>query len=243
MEQTDKKLSELLEIVARLRAPDGCPWDRKQTPQTFKSYVIEEAHELLEAIDGDDSAHICEELGDLLFQLVFLARLYEEQGLFGMDQVIATISAKMVRRHPHVFGGIEPGSDEDLRRRWQEIKAAEKGGRGKSPLASVPRSLPALRRAQRVAERAAKAGCSRLTLDASLRRLEQDAASIPKMVAHQEKAAAALGDLLLAAVEVCRLAGINAEEALQAATDQVVGQLAAEDAASSQRRATQAEKD
>jgi MazG family protein len=127
MDNGARKFNELLRIVARLRDPNGCPWDRKQTAQSFKPYVIEEAHELLEAIDSDDPAHICEEMGDLLFQIVFLAQLYQEKNLFGMTEVIETISAKMVRRHPHVFGDQEAGTEEELRQRWQEIKAGEKG--------------------------------------------------------------------------------------------------------------------
>ncbi|MEJ2032963.1 MAG: nucleoside triphosphate pyrophosphohydrolase [Deltaproteobacteria bacterium] len=217
-------------MVARLRAPDGCPWDRKQTAESFKSYVIEEAHELLEAIDGNDPAHICEELGDLLFQLVFLARLYEEKGLFGMTDAIQAISAKMVRRHPHVFGDLKAGNDEELRRRWQEIKAREKGVRKINHLTSLPRSLPALRRAQRVAERAAKAGGSRQTLTESLCRLGQETKKATEAAQRQEKAVAAMGNLLLAVVEVCRLTGINAEEALQAATDQAISLHLAEEA-------------
>jgi tetrapyrrole methylase family protein/MazG family protein len=230
MKNVEKKFSDLLGIVARLRAPDGCPWDRKQTAESFKSYVIEEAHELLEAIDGNDPAHICEELGDLLFQLVFLARLYEEKGLFGMTDAIQAISAKMVRRHPHVFGDLKAGNDEELRRRWQEIKAREKGVRTINHLTSLPRSLPALRRAQRVAERAAKAGGSRQTLTESLCRLGQETKKATEAAQRQEKAVAAMGNLLLAVVEVCRLTGINAEEALQAATDQAISLHLAEEA-------------
>jgi MazG family protein len=230
MKNVEKKFSDLLGIVARLRAPDGCPWDRKQTAESFKSYVIEEAHELLEAIDGNDPAHICEELGDLLFQLVFLARLYEEKGLFGMTDAIQAISAKMVRRHPHVFGDLKAGNDEELRRRWQEIKAREKGVRKINHLTSLPRSLPALRRAQRVAERAAKAGGSRQTLTESLCRLGQETKKATEAAQRQEKAVAAMGNLLLAVVEVCRLTGINAEEALQAATDQAISLHLAEEA-------------
>lgn len=243
MEEVGTKFTNLLTIVARLRAPEGCPWDRKQTAQSFKSYVIEETHELLEAIDGDDPSHICEELGDLLFQLVFLARLYEEKGLFSMTAVIEAISAKMVRRHPHVFGNLEAGSDEELRRRWQEIKAQEKGGRGENPLESLPRSLPALRRAQRVAERAAKAGDERLTLQESLHKLEHETGEVIKAMQRQQKSNTTIGNLLVAVVEVCRLTGINAEEALQAATEQVIDRHLAEATAAAQSRVKSAKKD
>jgi tetrapyrrole methylase family protein / MazG family protein len=214
--------SALLEIVARLRAPDGCPWDRKQTAQTFKSYVIEEAHELLEAIDADDSEHVREELGDLLFQLIFLTRLYEEKNLFAMEDVIRSISEKMIRRHPHVFSGLEAGSDEEMRRRWHEIKTRERVGKRDAPLTSLPRSLPALRRAQRISERAAKVDDSRLTLAGSMRKLEKEVGYLEEAIL-QGRGLQTIGDLFFTMVEICRLAEINAEDALQAATDRRIG--------------------
>ncbi|MFH7319067.1 MazG family protein [Desulfurivibrio sp. D14AmB] len=120
---------QLIEIVARLRAPDGCPWDRKQTPETFKGYLLEETHELLEALEGDNREHIREELGDLLFQVLFLCQLYSEEGSFTLDEVIDGIKSKMIRRHPHVFGDAKVESEADLRRQWLAIKADEKKSR------------------------------------------------------------------------------------------------------------------
>ncbi|HET98247.1 MAG TPA: MazG family protein [Desulfurivibrio alkaliphilus] len=120
---------QLVEIVARLRAPNGCPWDRKQTPETFKRYLLEETHELLEALEGDNHEHIREELGDLLFQVLFLCQLYSEQGAFTLDEVIGGIKSKMIRRHPHVFGDAKVDSEDDLRRQWLAIKADEKKSR------------------------------------------------------------------------------------------------------------------
>ena len=155
-----KKLGELNDIIIALRKPDGCPWDRKQTPQTFKSYLLEESHELLEAIDADDPGLVKEELGDMLFQILFINLLYEEKGLFTLQDVISTISDKMVRRHPHVFGGEKVQSEADQRLKWNQIKAREKKTRKKAAdlLFGVPLSLPGLRRAQRVSERAAHNG-------------------------------------------------------------------------------------
>jgi MazG family protein len=224
MHCNNDSFGELLRIVARLRDPDGCPWDRKQTAQTFKSYVIEEAHELLEAIDADDPEHIREELGDLLFQLVFLTRLYEEKNLFAMEEVIKSISEKMIRRHPHVFNGAEAGSDDEMRRRWREIKSGERAGRPTHTLTSLPRSMPALRRAQRVSERAATADHSRPTLSEALRALEKNTRDITEALP-QGKLPQTIGDLLFTMVEVCRLADINAEEVLQAATDRLIDKL------------------
>lgn len=126
METSGVAFDKLVAIITRLRAPDGCPWDRKQTPATFKSYLMEETHELLEAIAQDDHDHIREELGDLLFQVIFLANLYAEQHAFTLSEVIEGISAKMVRRHPHVFAGRRIESEEELRQQWLTIKAEEK---------------------------------------------------------------------------------------------------------------------
>jgi tetrapyrrole methylase family protein / MazG family protein len=219
MPDNEHKFNDLLRIVARLREPGGCPWDRKQTAGSFKSYVIEEAHELLEAIDAGEPEHIREELGDLLFQLIFLARLYEEKGFFGMAGVIETISAKMVRRHPHVFGDIQAGTEEELRRRWNDIKKGEKkDGSRHNALASVPKSLPALRRAQRVSERGAEGEPGRQTLAGALDQLAKKSAGMAEAL-RLDTGAQAVGDLLLVAVEICRLAEINAEEALHKAID------------------------
>lgn len=115
----------LLEITKRLRSPDGCPWDQKQTPQTFKHYLLEETQELLEAINADDPSHICEELGDLLFQIIFLSNLYQEKNLFTLAEVIDSITTKMIRRHPHVFGEATVASEQELRQQWQRIKNQE----------------------------------------------------------------------------------------------------------------------
>ncbi len=121
-----EELIRLLDIVARLRGDDGCPWDRKQTPESIKKYLLEETRELAEAIDSSDPEHIREEIGDLFFILTMLTTMYEEQGHFGIDEALAGITEKMIRRHPHVFAGMKTGTDQELRRQWEEIKAGEK---------------------------------------------------------------------------------------------------------------------
>ncbi len=121
-----KELTRLLDIVARLRGDGGCPWDRRQTPASIKKYLLEETRELAEAIDGSDPEHIREEIGDLFFILTMLTTMYEEQGHFGIDETLAGIAEKMVRRHPHVFAGMKTGTEQELRRQWEEIKAGEK---------------------------------------------------------------------------------------------------------------------
>ena len=157
MKKPPELLIELTDIIKKLREPDGCPWDKKQTPESFKPYLLEETHELSEAIDLGDSKHIKEELGDLFFQLTFLTHLYEEKGLFTMADALQGIIDKMIRRHPHVFTDEKFESEEAIRKNWQKIKAAEKKQQ-KSDLIDVPKSLPALNRAQRVSSRAASHG-------------------------------------------------------------------------------------
>ena len=226
MPNTNEKLSNLLQIVSRLRAPDGCPWDQKQTPQTFKAYIVEEAHELLEAIDSDDPRHICEELGDMLFQVIFLNNLYQEKNLFTLDDVIDSISEKMIRRHPHVFGDEKITSEQELRKKWHAIKAKENKGKDMEVglLASLPKSLPALRRAQRVSERAARSGFDWPDINCALEKVEEELAELKNALAagHREKIFEEAGDLLLSMVTICRLANTSSEDALSAATEKFI---------------------
>jgi len=124
--QNKNGLTRLLEIVEKLRGHNGCPWDRKQTPGSIKKYLLEESEELAEAIETGDSAHICEEIGDLFYILSMLITMYKEQGLFSIEDVLEGISGKMIRRHPHVFAGLKTGTDTELRQQWEAIKAREK---------------------------------------------------------------------------------------------------------------------
>src|SRR5262245_52242225 len=142
----------LVELMQRLLQPDGCPWDREQTLVTLRRYVLEEACEVIDAIDGGDRAELCAELGDLLLQVVFQAELARAEGAFGPDDVVASICDKLVRRHPHVFGDEKTSGATEVLRNWERIKAAERaasGAKDKGVLGGVARSLPALVRAQR----------------------------------------------------------------------------------------------
>lgn len=213
------KLLEFIRIVTRLREPGGCPWDRKQTPKTFKTYLIEEVYELVDAIDKDNPAEVCGELGDLLFQLLFINNLYQEEGHFTLADVIDGISAKMIRRHPHVFGEAKVDSLQELKDQWYSIKATERKAEDRQghQLQSLPRGLPALRRAHRVQERAAKLG---FTPDRDIDLLQAMAESLARLSlakSRQDRSgeADALGNLLLQAANYGRLQGISAEEALQ----------------------------
>jgi len=154
-----EKFAQLVAVMARLRAPGGCPWDRKQTFDTIKSYLLEEAYEVMDAIDRRDWAGLEEELGDLLLQPVFFAEMAREQGLFSIDDSIDAINEKLIRRHPHVFGNAHAETPEDVKVRWDEIKKQEKAQAPEaSVLDSVPRNLPALMEAEKIGQKAAATG-------------------------------------------------------------------------------------
>ena len=219
-EQLCQKLLDFIRIVARLREPGGCPWDQKQTPQTFKTYLIEEVYELVDAIEQDNPEEVRGELGDMLFQLLFINNLYQEQGHFTLAEVIDGISAKMIRRHPHVFGDARVESLQELKEQWYSIKATERGAedRPSHQLQSMPKGLPALRRAHRVQERAAKLGFSPESCPDILDAMTQRLADVRQATADDDRTGAseALGDLLLKAANLGRLLEISAEESLQA---------------------------
>ncbi|MGE3806387.1 MAG: MazG family protein, partial [Gemmataceae bacterium] len=150
---------QFVSIIKALRTPGtGCPWDLEQTHQTLRPYLVEEAYEVLEAIDGQEDLALLEELGDLLLQIVLHAQLADDRGAFSIVEVIQAISDKMVRRHPHVFGDVQVSSAEEVHRNWDQIKAAEKQERGDDPFAGIPKSLPALLRAERVAGKLERLG-------------------------------------------------------------------------------------
>lgn len=205
-----------LDIVARLRGPGGCPWDAKQTPETLKTYVLEEAYELIEALDLRDPDKIREELGDLFLHIVFLSDLYRERGEFTFAEVVKTITAKMIHRHPHVFGNAEACNLEDLRRLWQEAKARE-GKPHKEALGEVSAALPALTQAKRLGEAASRLGFDWPDIAGALEKVEEEwqefrrALAGPPDPAREEE----LGDLLFALVNVARFLQIDPEHALR----------------------------
>ncbi len=158
---TGERFERLVAIMARLRAPGGCPWDREQNFDTIKPYLLEEAYEVFDAIDQGDWPGLAEELGDLMLQAVFFAQMASEEGKFRIDDSLDAISEKLIRRHPHVFGEGAAKTSDDVKRRWDEIKADEKKEKGKAPqgrLDSVPRTLPALVEAQQISSKAAGVG-------------------------------------------------------------------------------------
>lgn len=212
-----QKFIDLMNIISRLRAPDGCPWDQKQTPDTFKPYIIEEAHELIEAVEHNDTDHVREELGDMLFQIAFMCNLYNEAGHFTMDDVLESIIEKMVRRHPHVFADTKVTSEEELRRQWNEIKAGEnKDKPNGNALKIPPQSLPALNRAQRVSESAAQAGFEWPDIEAVFTKIDEEISECREAIKNKDLNGISeeVGDVLFLIANLGRKTGINAEQAL-----------------------------
>ena len=214
-----KGMDSLRRIVARLRAPDGCPWDREQTHESLKRHVIEEAYEVLDALDGlekGDSAKLCEELGDLLLQIVLHAQLALEYDEFTLDDVVQEIGAKLIRRHPHVFGDVNVRDAEDVLKNWDAIKKQEraKAGESQSTLASVPKALPALQRAQTIQKRATRSGFDWRTNAQALAKVREELDEFLAAESPAEKHAE-LGDLLFAVVGLARKSDLDAEEALR----------------------------
>lgn len=226
MKKNSNNFSKLTSIITRLRQPDGCPWDQKQTVESFRPYLLEEMHELFEALDHEDHHHIKEELGDLLFQVIFLSNLYEEQNIFSIDEVLETINAKMIRRHPHVFGTTKISSDQEMRRNWNKIKAGENKRRdqGKKELFSHPKSLPALFRAQKVSEQAVNSGFEWPEIDDVFDKLDEELGELKDALhsGNQQNIEEEIGDMLFTMVNISRKAGFNAETTMQRATDKFI---------------------
>ena len=218
----DSGMPGLLAIMARLRDPDnGCPWDREQTLETIVPFTIEEAYEVADAIHRGDLGDLRDELGDLLFQVVFYAQIASERGAFGFAEVVAAISDKMLRRHPHVFGDAEIGSAEEQRRAWERHKAEERAQRSAYGLLDgVAGSLPALIRAEKLQRRAAKVG---FDWDAAEPVLDKIAEELGELRSEIRAGAAAarledeLGDLLFSCVNLARHLGLHPEQAIAGA--------------------------
>jgi len=249
MSKPRKKFDELVSIVRRLRAPKGCPWDRVQTHATLKPYMVEEVYEALEAIDLKDNKKLAEELGDMLLHVVMQAEIGREKKEFTIDDVIDSISAKMVRRHPHVFSNKKVKSVAEVWQRWEEIKGKEKAGKGeahKGILESVPQSLPALYRADKIQRRAARVGFDWNSIAGAWSKVHEEEKEVQALLRKSKNSRLAgsrntsyynnkdagqsskskqkgrvkeeLGDLLFAIVNVSRKLDVDAEEALQDAT-------------------------
>lgn len=222
-------MSDLLEVMALLRSSDGCPWDREQTHASIRSNLLEEAHEAIEAINQNDTAALREELGDVLLQVVFHARMEEEAGAFSFDDVVDELCRKLVIRHPHVFGEAQANDAASVLKTWDAVKRATKGeGTTQADLLrNVPRSLPALMRAEKVQGRARRVGFDWPDVSGALEALDSEMAELKEAIAAGDAAAIEeeLGDLLFSAVNVSRFVKADAEQALLSATDKFIARF------------------
>lgn len=216
----------LREIVARLRAPDGCPWDREQTHASLKGALIEECYEVLEAIDTGDDANLREELGDLLLHSVMHAQLADERGAFTFDEVAEEVCDKLVRRHPHVFGEVEAADSAAVLHQWEAIKRSEKSGRT-SAIDGVPANLPALMHAQKIQKKAARVGFDWPSANPVYAKVAEELDEVKAAVASGDATAIEdeVGDLIFAAVNLARKLGIESETALLSATQKFAGRF------------------
>lgn len=211
---------QLRKIMERLRAPDGCPWDREQTHQSIKDCLLEETYEFLEAVESGDPAHMREELGDLLLQVIFHAQMGSEAGTFDIDDVIHELSDKLVRRHPHVFGTTKVADSDEVVVNWEAIKNTEVGKETrKSRLDGIPVTYPALLRAKKLQVRAAKDGFDWPSPEPVWEKLAEETREVREAIAEQDPdhVEEEIGDLLFVAVNLARKLGIDAEIALQRA--------------------------
>ena len=215
----------LVEIVDRLRAPDGCPWDREQTLESMASCVLEEAYEVVDALRDQDDGARCGEIGDLLMNCTLLARIAEDEGRFSMRDVAERVSDKLVRRHPHVFGDAEAGTEDEALANWERIKREERAaeGRERSALEGVPQALPALLRAYRVGQKAAQTGFDWPDRSGPLAKLHEELGELEAEIAQGEattqRVREELGDVLFSVCNLARHLGIEPEMALRETVD------------------------
>jgi MazG family protein len=235
------EFTRLVEIMATLRGPDGCPWDREQTIDTLKPFVLEETYEVLHAIDHHDHAELCDELGDFVFEAVFLAQLEAEADHFTIADSLQRVADKLVRRHPHVFkrdaGEAALDSAGQVRARWEEIKAQEKAAKGdqgtpKTLLSGISPVLPALLRAYHIGVRAASIGFDWAKTSDVVDKIQEEVDELREVVnatgpADQERAEEEMGDLLFSIVQLSRQLGIEPETALRKANDKFTGRFTA----------------
>ncbi|WHY14239.1 nucleoside triphosphate pyrophosphohydrolase [Peribacillus frigoritolerans] len=216
-----REFSKLRRVIAELRGPDGCPWDKKQTHESLKKYLIEEAYELIDSIDEGDDEGMVGELGDVLLQVMLHSQIGEDEGMFTIDDVIEGITAKMIRRHPHVFGDVEVNGEEDVLVNWQKIKEGEKGGESKalkSLLDGIEKSLPNLLRAEEYQKRAAKVGFDWDEVSEAWKKVREEVQELEEEILSPnrdvERIKSELGDLFFALVNISRYYDIQAEEAV-----------------------------
>ena len=210
----------LVDVMKRLREPNGCPWDREQTHRSLKPYMLEEVYEALEAIDAEDDIELCKELGDVLLQVVFHAQIADEENRFTIEDVAGSIVEKLIRRHPHVFGDAQVNNTEHVIANWEEIKKQERRDAGQqqpSHLDGIPKNLPALMRAQRVQARAARQGFDWREISGVLDKVEEEFAELRREheAGSEDTVEDEFGDLLFSLVNVARFLHVDSEQALR----------------------------
>lgn len=212
-----RSFDDLVRLMTRLRGPEGCPWDREQSLSDLKPFVIEEAYEVVDAIDRDDRHSLLEEVGDLLLEAVFIAEITREEKSFDIYDSITAIHDKLVRRHPHVFGDVEAGDAEQVLVNWEKLKNEERKAENKSVLAGVPQSLPALLKASRLTEKAARVGFDWRRTEDVFDKIDEELAELREAVGQADTASVEeeIGDLLFTIANIARKLEINPEEALQ----------------------------
>jgi tetrapyrrole methylase family protein/MazG family protein len=217
--------SSLVQVVSKLRSPDGCPWDREQTHESLKRFLLEETYELFETIDDQDFDAMKDELGDVLLQVLLHAEIAKEQGKFSIDDVITNLREKLVRRHPHVFGDVSANTSEQVLKNWDAIKQTEKAAEERvSALDGVPRVFPALMKAEKIQEKAAKVGFDWDETPDVVEKVHEELAELEKALktGKQEELEDELGDLLFATVNLSRFIQVDPEFALEKATAKFV---------------------
>jgi MazG family protein len=225
MRDTDKKINELLSIMEELRR--SCPWDRAQTPQTLRRYILEETYEVIETIDEEQWDKLPEELGDLLLQIVFQCAIAEEQNRFRFSDVLQRIIDKLIDRHPHVFSDTEVISANEVADNWEHIKVTQENRT--SMLSGIPEQAPALLRAQRLQEKAARVGFDWLGIDGVIAKVEEELAELMEAIKRNEKKAIVdeIGDFLFSTVNLCRFLNIVAEDALRLSNKKFISRFRA----------------
>jgi MazG family protein len=216
-------IAPLVSIIATLRGERGCPWDREQTHESLKKYLVEEAYEVLEAIEHGKPHNLCAELGDLLLQIVFHCQIAHEAGRFHLGDVVAAITKKMLYRHPHVFGQVRVRDSEEVKINWERLKEAENPDR--RTFGGIPRSLPALLRAARVQEKASRLGFDWETWQGALTKVQEETAELVAAAEVSRGIAGELGDLIFAVVNVARRLGLDAEELLNNTTNKFINRF------------------
>jgi tetrapyrrole methylase family protein/MazG family protein len=225
--QTEKNLKKLLEIIQQLRSPDGCLWDRQQKKEDLAKYLMDETYEVIDAIESGCPEALREEMGDLFFQICFLASISEEEGDFGISDAIENVTEKMIRRHPHVFGNINVCNIEEIRSNWEDIKKSTENRNKSQIFTGISRSMPALLAAQKMTENASKVGFDWGKADDVLTKIEEELLEFKLALKSDdhEKIKEEIGDLFLSLVNFCRFIDVNAEESLKAAIKKFGGRF------------------